>query len=229
MMPIWYIAALWTGLGCHPSPTPIHEVTTILDTVAKDPTQSKTLCTQIHPVSERSECILIGVDALKKQDLSLASSLCDMLSGSDKDECWFRLAEVQDNASLCKNAGQFQLDCTMHVLSRWLFRNPEASWSEMTSRARQYGVSPTSVEGETVLYRHVISSTKPMDLSKCEGLPNLDACTRAAKSVYRDRLRFAENQGTFPCTMDTHHPLSPVNQPLLQVIHDEFHDANCPD
>lgn len=229
MTSILYGAMLFTIVGCKPSPTPIHEITRILDIVSENPVQTKTLCAQIHPNAARSECILIGVDSLKRNNISIASELCNTLSGRDKGECWFRLAETHDDAGLCEAADPFTLDCTMHLLSRWLFRNPNASWTDMTDRALHYGINPTSVEGETVLYRHIVSSSKPMDLSKCESLPNRSACHRAAESVYRDRLRFAENQGTFPCMMEPHHPLSPAQEPLLQDIHTEFHNANCHD
>ena len=225
----WVAIPFRAAFGCTNAPvsTPLHEVSAALELVAESPMQTNTLCASIEPEHAKNECILMGVDKLSREDVSTAESLCSTLKDAAKGECWFRLAERHDNAEFCTQAAPFDFDCTMHLLSRWLFRHPETDWDEMVDQANLYGVDPTSKEGETVLYRHVLSLKRPMQLHVCLDLPNPGACERAATSIYRDRLRFVENQGTFPCILDDDHPLSHANQSTLHLIYTEFYDANC--
>ena len=209
--------------------TPIHELSLALDQVAKTPVLTEKICTEITPVEAKEECILIGVNYMRKKDLENAMSLCESLNGKAKGECWFQLAELHDKPAFCALASPFDFDCTLHLLSRWLFRHPNTTWDEMISKSKFYGVVPTSKEGETVLYRHIVSTQQPMQLQICHTLPKPEHCKRAAASIYRDRLRFAENQGTFPCSMDNTHPLAHTKQATLHLIYTEFHNANCSD
>ena len=222
---------LLTMFGCthSPSPTPLHEVSATLELVAQTPLNTNALCASIEPTHAKNECVLLGVDKLRKDDVELARSLCSSLKHAAKGECWFRLAERHDRADFCALSTPFESDCTLHLLSRWLFRHPRTKWTDMVEKARIYGVDPDSIEGETVLYRHVVSLEQPMRLDVCESLPKTTTCMKAAQSIYRDRLRFSENQGTFPCSMEDTHPLSHANQPPLYLIYTEFHDANCSD
>lgn len=228
---VWINISLVTSLGCTntPSLTPLHQVSAVLEQVAQQPVQTKVLCASIEPEHAKNECVLMGVDKLSRDKVSIATDLCSTLRGRAKGECWFRLAERHDSADFCTEAIPFEFDCTMHLLSRWLFRHPDAEWTEMIERASIYGVDSTSKEGETVLYRHITSLEQPMQLQICTGLPNPIACERAAQSIYRDRLRFVENQGTFPCSIDDAHPLFHANQSTLHLIYTEFYNANCSD
>lgn len=216
-------------IGCRipPNKTPLHEVSTTLEKVAKSPLQTQTFCESIEPEQAKNECVLMGVEKLTSKDVSMAMDLCSSLTGEAKGECWFRLGERHDSADFCAKATPFDFDCTMHLLSRWLFRHPKTDWNEMVEQATKYGVDPTSMEGETVLYRHIMSIEQPMRLEICAGLPNPNSCERAATSIYRDRLRFVENQGTFPCSIDDDHSLSPAHHASLHLIYTEFHHANC--
>ena len=225
----WTIVFLLPVIGCTtPSnKTPLHEVSSALEKVAQSPLQTQILCESIEPEQAKNECILMGVEKLNSEDVSTAMALCSSLTGEAKGECWFRLGERHDNPDFCAKATPFDFDCTMHLLSRWLFRHPKADWDEMIDQAIKYGVDPDSKEGETVLYRHIMSIEQPMRLGICTKLPNPTSCERAATSIYRDRLRFGENQGTFPCSIDDNHPLSPANHPSLHLIYTEFHHANC--
>lgn len=228
---LWIAFYTSLSLGCTTEPvaTSLHTLSSILEQVAKTPAETEQLCANIKPVDAKGECILIGVENMGTGDLDMAITLCESLNDKAKGECWFRLAERHDNPLFCPKASPFDFDCTLHLLSRWLFRNPSTSWEKMVSKSKFYGVDPTSEEGETVLYRHIVSTQRPMQLEVCPTLPNPEHCERAAISIYRDRLRFAENQGTFPCTMDDNHPLAHINQPPLHLIYTEFHNANCSD
>ena len=187
-------------------------------------------CASIQPTHAKNECVLLGVDKLRKDDVELARSLCSSLKNTAKGECWFRLAERHDRADFCALSTPFESDCTLHLLSRWLFRHPRTKWSDMVDpKLQEYNVDPNSIEGETVLYRHIVSLDQPMRLDVCETLPQKITCIKAATSIYRDRLRFSENQGTFPCSMSDTHPLSHTNQSPLHLIYTEFHDAICSD
>ena len=221
--------ALSVGCSNQPIATPLHELSQVLEQVSQTPSQTEVLCAKIIPEEAKGECILIGVDNMGKSDLQMTTSLCASLKGAAHGECWFRLAERHDNPEFCKLAEPFDFDCTLHLLSRWLFRHPNSTWNEMVSKSELYGVDPTSKEGETVLYRHMVSILQPMQLQVCASLPKPEHCKRAATSIYRDRLRFAENQGTFPCTMDNNHPLAHSNQAPLHLIYTEFYNANCSD
>ena len=227
----WVAASFSVFFGCtnRTHPTPLHEVSATLELVAKSPLQTNTLCASIEPEHAKDECVLMGVEKLSREDVSTAESLCSTLTlnSTARGECWFRLAERHDNAEFCTQAEPFDFDCTMHLLSRWLFRHPETGWDEMIDRAHLYGVDSTSKEGATLLYRHVLSLKQPMRLHVCLDLPNPKACERAATSIYRDRLRFVEHQGTFPCIIDDDHPLSHTNQSTLHLIYTEFYDVNC--
>ena len=228
---VWSFISLVASFGCSNTPgvTPLYQVTKTLEKVAQQPLQTKDLCMSIEPEQARNECVLIGVDKLSHDAVSIATDLCSTLQGNAKGECWFRLAERHDKADFCKKAVPFEIDCTLHLLSRWLFRHPDVKWTDMVQRASLYGVDSTSIEGETVLYRHLISIEQPIQLQICTDLPNPIACVRAGQSIYRDRLRFEENQGTFPCNVDNVHPLSHANQSKLHKIYTEFHNANCSD
>ena len=216
-------------IGCEipPNKTSLHEVSTTLEKVAQSPLQTQHLCESIEPEQAKNECVLMGVETLNSKEVSTAVALCSSLTGKAKGECWFRLGERHDNADFCAKATPFDFDCTMHLLSRWLFRHPKTNWNEMVEQATKYGIDPASREGETVLYRHIMSIDQPMRLEICTEFPNPTSCERAATSIYRDRLRFVENQGTFPCSINGNHPLSPENQPSLHLIYTEFHHANC--
>ena len=225
----WTMVLLVPTVGCEiqPNKTPLHEVSTTLEKVAQSPLQTQTLCESIEPTEAKNECVLMGVEKLNSKEVSTGIALCSSLTEKAKGECWFRLGERHDSADFCAKATPFDFDCRMHLLSRWLFRHPKTDWAEMVKQATKYGVDPVSKEGETVLYRHIMSIEQPMRLDTCAGLPNRLSCERAATSIYRDRLRFVENQGTFPCRVDDDHPLSPANQPSLHLIYIEFHHANC--
>ena len=107
------------------------------------------------------------------------------------------------------------------------FRHPNSTWKEMVAKSKLYGVDPTTKEGETVLYRHLVSVPRPMQLQICLTLPKPAHCGQCATSIYRDEvLRFAENQGTFPCAMDDNHPMAHLNQAPLVQIYTEFHNAS---
>ena len=123
--------------GCANSsvPTPLHEVSATLELVAQTPSKTNTLCGSIEPTHAKDECVLLGVDKLRREDVELASSLCSSLKHAAKGECWFRLAERHDSADFCAKATPFESDCRLHLLSRWLFRHPHAEWTDMVERS----------------------------------------------------------------------------------------------
>ena len=227
-------ASIWTSavllLACEqvPTDTPLHQVTKALELVSKKPESWKTRCTPLKPKAVQHDCLLIAAEGLARTDIEGAKEACERLGAQhNSGECWFRLAEKIDNSHYCMMAHPFEFDCRMHLLSRWLFRNPSATWTAMSERASFYGIDPFSEEGSTVLYRHIVSIEQPMNIEKCLSLPNHDACIRAAEGVYRDRLRYAESQGSFPCDMKVNHVLQHQGHPSLRSIYSEFHNEIC--
>jgi hypothetical protein len=214
-------------IGCDSRPTPLPEVVKILETVEQNPDQTKNLCDNLHPLNTKMECILIGAHALSKNEPLKAKELCSLLTSTTRGECWFRLAERTDDPTLCTEAVPFVKDCHLHLLSRWMFRHPNSTWENLNSKAIHYAVDPKSKEGETVLYRHMLSTKNPMQLDACMSKPNPTACRLAGKGIYRDRLRYAEHNNTFPCTLPNEHALHHTDTPSLYPIYEEFYRAIC--
>ena len=198
-----------------------------MELVTARPTETETICSTLRPDSVQQDCLWWGAEQLMRTDADLAAKVCGELEGILAGECWFQLAEKQDQPTFCSQASPFVEDCQIHLLSRWLFRHPHTDWKEMTVRAEHYGIDPASKIGETVLYRHLVSVSQPMELSICAQTANQGACLLAGSGVYRDRLRYAEEQHTFPCTIDNQHALFHNAHPTLHPIYQEFYEANC--
>ena len=221
------ISATIQTSGCESTSTPLPTVVKILETVENTPDQTKDLCNNLHPLDTKMECILIGAHALSKIDPVKSQELCSLLTNTARGECWFRLAERTDDPNLCTDATPFTKDCRLHLLSRWMFRHPDSTWEELLTRAIHYNVDPTSTDGETVLYRHILSTKNPLNMEVCLSKPNPNACRLAGKGIYRDRLRYAEHKAAFPCTLTNQHPLHHTNDPSLHPIYEEFNRALC--
>lgn len=219
------------GLACTvPTPSSPSSVTTIaatLEQVALNPIDTLSLCNTLSPRSVQQDCLLLGSEKLFSINPDAVEDICHRLKDTAQGECWFRLAERTQTPQFCELARPFEMDCRMHLLSRWLFRHPKASWTDMQNQANLYGVDPTSTEGQTVLYRHLVSIDTPMKPVVCEQTDNPVACHRAAESVYRDRLRYVEHQGTFPCNLQPNDTAHHNNSTVLKPIYEEFHRANC--
>lgn len=214
-------------LGCQQDPISITQVADTITQVSKDPTLAQTLCPTITLPSSQDECWLIALDQLKNATVEVLETYCHPVQ-EHAGECWFRVAEKSGEAEHCSQATPFEQDCRYHLLSRWLFRTKPTDWNVMQTYAESVGLDPASEQSLTILYRHLLSQTPAINPTICEASPDANYCLRAAEGMYRDRLRFAESQGTFPCLMDASHPLYHQTHPHLMTQYQEFHDANCP-
>lgn len=212
-------------------PTSSHSsVSTIADTleqVQRNPVDTIDLCKTLSPTSVEQDCLLMGAENLFPIHPTAVEDVCRRLTDTVQGECWFRLAERTGKPQFCELATPFEMDCRLHLLSRWLFRHPKASWSSMHDQATAFGVDPDSTVGQTVLYRHLVSIDTPMNPSVCTQTDNPLACRKAAEGVYRDRLRYAEHQGDFPCQLQPNEDAHHNDSTLLKPIYEEFHRANC--
>ena len=236
MMPV--AIAMVFFLGCQPeipaaSETPLHRVVEIFDEVLAAPHSTVHLCAEITPLETRETCFSMGFEALRseepKQNLESSINICAAFRQNSNSECWFRLAERSDNPTYCEKSTSFEQDCRAHLLSRWLFRNPDSvgDWEQMVQRSVHYGIDANGEIGQTILYRHILSSQTNLRSERCDSLPSPEACKRALQGVYLDRLRYAKHKNGDLCHLSTTDELHPQQDPILHATYTEFTETDC--
>ena len=221
---IFWLAACSQSESTHNSH--LSDVVNVFEMVAVAPENTIEMCQDL-PTQYREQCLLLGAEHLQRKNPDKVEDICPLLNAETKGECWFHLAERTNSIGHCTLATPYEKDCQLHLLSRQLFRSKSDDWNTMLDTAKSYNVDPSSVEGKTVLFRHLLSNSDTIDTSRCNKTSDSMACILAAKSLYRDRLRYAEHQKTFPCTSDIPLDMQHLDAPELTDIFDEFFKVLC--
>lgn len=174
------------------------------------------------------ECTGIATVVLR-DDCLLAAEACEEIQGSlMRDECWFQRAETKKDPRLCAQAGQFSLDCQMHVLSQgfaaWVPADAQPGQIEglAAQKIQEAGFATDDPRPWSALYRWVLGQQKPLNRQECLKITDparQDACLHTGIALYNDRLNQARDRHLFPCDASQALP------PLLQSSPDPDLDA----
>ena len=198
-----------------------------MEKAQQEPEQGISICQKISAAQREDDCLLLLMEQYLRTSITQTEALCQALTEpANHDECYFRLAEYSKKKRFCSQAGRFQTDCSLHLFSRELFRSKASSYQTVEALAADFDIEPSSIEGETVIYRHLLSLETPLPILKCQDLPNPDACQRAAQGLYLDRLRYAHSHNQFPCQElgDLDHS----NTPILLHEYQKMAQEECP-
>jgi hypothetical protein len=156
--------------------------------------------------SVRFECVIAAVEAAPRDQE--APEWCDLLTGSNLDECRFQLAERTRDLAGCARAGAYADDCRLHVFSELV---PEiwpkqgdfaAGVTAVRSEMLAVGIAPDDYRFWSAAFRHGLLARRPFDRQACSvaGDPALvDACRHTGLAVYQDLLNHERDFGHFPC------------------------------
>lgn len=210
MIFLFYFACQFNSTPVSPRQS-IGEVLQIWEQVSNDPISNFAKCDTILHQEHKNTCYLLALEKMKYKHRTEAENICAKMQ--EKGECFFQLGEVYDSIDYCMQAQPFHRDCQFHLLSRRLFKEQIQDYATAVKICQHYSIDIHSIEGETIVYRHLISQQQPLSTSLCTTLPNPPACYKAAHSIYLDRLRYHHNI--------THH--FQCNQPLItELTIDEF-------
>ena len=205
----------------------IGEIVSVMENAQKNQAKGILLCQQIQDIGKKDECLLLILETTVRKNIIESEKICNALSSlSNQSECYFRLAEYSQKKEFCLKSTKFMKDCQLHLFSRALFRNKPTEYYAIASLALEFDISPESIEGQTVIYRHILSLKKPIPITECQNLPNPKACQKAAQGLYLDRLRFARSKNQFPC--DTLGEFEHSNEPILLHEYQQMAKEECP-
>ena len=105
--------------GCSSEPLSPVEFLTIVEKVQQNPQQAISICSSLSQQKQKEDCLLIGVEKLRKVNVAATEEICEHLE-QNRGECFFRLAEVSESVQHCDKATPFQEDCQLHLLTKIL-------------------------------------------------------------------------------------------------------------
>jgi hypothetical protein len=171
-------------------------------------------CHKIHDDALRADCDLAAVEAMaveKNESVTELLGLCraiptDLLV----DECAFQVAEKRKDAQACDQAGRFQADCRLHLLSAsfasWIPRAATVNDPTLDARLEQeivrVGLSAQDDRPWSAYYRWILGSHAPIDRGSCRAITvseHRESCLQTGRALYDDRLNHARDTKTFPC------------------------------
>lgn len=191
------------------------------------PKQAISLCHQLEDLSQHDECLILASEKTIRKDIKQTTDICAAIhANTTKGECYFRVAEFSQKKEFCLKSENFQKDCQLHLFSRELFRTKLDDYTQIAIIAEEFDISPTTMEGQTVIYRHLLSLKTPIPIHMCSEYFDPQACERAAQGLYLDRLRFSQSQNKFPC--DNLGELDHQNNPNLLVEYQQLAKEICP-
>ncbi len=188
--------------------------TEALQLMKQEPRQGFQLCRAIDDGDLRSECGLAGVEAIAAFHDEPTSSLLSRCHSLDSDmavqECAFQVAEARNDPEACSNAGRFEPDCRLHLLSgsfkSWVEKGTRASdpdlHRQMEQKCLDVGLQPDDLRAWSALFRWVLGSSLPLDRAVCREITRpdrSDACWQTGRALYEDRLNQARDTRSYPC------------------------------
>jgi hypothetical protein len=111
-----------------------------------------------------------------------ATLLCDQIP-TQKEECYFLLAETSLAPNLCTKCPDFQLDCEMHILTKLL-----ETRSDYPELLKEVNRPPDDLFGWSTIYRHLLLVTTVLDPNWCTQQKYPDICKKALYGTFSDRL-----------------------------------------
>jgi len=159
-------------------------------------------CADIGDANLRDECWVAR--AASDPDVPCAS----VASPNRRGDCWFRHAEHMGDITLCQNAKPYLDDCRMHLLTAsfatWAGKGtrPGADDGVAAEMFAKGGFAADDVRPWSAYYRQVLSSTRPLDRSACDAVPDEErrkTCRASGSFLYGDRLNYARDKHLFPC------------------------------
>ena len=155
---------------------------------AGQPAEAVAVCARVKDPRGAAECRWEAAAALAVDDLAQAQAACAPLTGPDRDECLFRVAEAAGSVGLCGDAGELEVKCRLHA-----YRDALGSWVPSDSRVgtisedagvqmERLGIDRGTEAAWFRTYRYVIATTASDTTSQeCEALPPIQAkaCLRA--------------------------------------------------
>jgi hypothetical protein len=212
--------------GCYTPSTPILYADAIGE-IGNTSRSVESICEPIPELSSKEDCFLWGArDFVQNGDFQSAKNICLKLSPEMAKECYFYMAEYTHESEYCALTADFEMDCRLHHLSHALLEpTSEHDWVTLIESS---GLSPQSETPWVVIYRNHLSHP-PLDLSKCDPVPNQTNCIKAGLGLMRDHLRMMRDTQTLSCNLSDWPPQFKFeNHPLFQPIVEEFlSDISC--
>jgi len=195
-----------------------------LSRAKKEPAKSLLLCNSLEDSQLESDCVLAVAPHLAKSDRQAASAACKKIESVD--DCFFRLAEATKDSALCAQAGEYEIDCRLHVfsfsISDWLEKDatPETLLDKAPTHIKEAGLKSTDSRVWTALWRWRIGAKTPLDRSICAFLDPIqkDHCHLAGEGLFHDRLNHFRDKGAALCQGKLPPALQTTADPGLDAI-----------
>ena len=191
-----------------------------------NPDRSIQHCKAIAHPDDKKDCLLWGANQLlKANNIETAEQICAILTGSPANECAFMLAEHSEKSIYCASAGQYEVDCRLHLLNQAVRANPNKEWVELITTM---GLNADERVPWTVIYRAELEQS-PLNLARCEQLPQTKDCIETGKDLFHDYLRKMRDQGQLHCQQSMWpKQFQYVPHPALDMIADTYiQDLSC--
>jgi hypothetical protein len=140
------------------------------------PSDGSKICSKISTPKIKEECISISAHHLTGEP-SVKEQLCKELSGSLQAECFFELAEEVQDSKYCLLAGDFLMDCRLHILEAQCGKYQTIS--DLISLTENLNLDPKHPNVGNILYGCLFSHPQPEGI--CSQTPNPKQCTNIRK------------------------------------------------
>ena len=204
-------------LGCTIEPPTLSESIDIVEAVRKNPNLAQSKCPTILDDDIQNQCWSVTPLPLEKED---QKKRCSHLTGSSKDECYFKMAERHNDFELCKDTGPFSVDCTTHILQQNCGRYQTAS--SLLTYAKELGLNTEQSAIAGLLHRCLLGHQPNIDIRKCSTLPHSDKCRTLAINLFSQKLTSSSIDCTDPISR-----LNTFNDPDFEKLTTEHIAHYC--
>ena len=154
----------------------LSEELVLVEQAKRNPSNGLEICSQISAPKIKEECLSITAHHLKNNP-STKEHLCKELSGSLQSECFFELAEEVQDAKYCLLAGDFIMDCRLHILEAQCGRYQK--FSALLSLTESLDLDPKHPNVGNILYGCFFSHPQAKDI--CSQTPDPRQCSNIQK------------------------------------------------
>tara|TARA_B110000037_G_C16836985_1_gene390190 strand:+ start:98 stop:634 length:537 start_codon:yes stop_codon:yes gene_type:complete len=154
----------------------LSEELALIEEARLNPSDGLKICSQISSQKIKEECISITAHHLKGEPNG-KEQLCKELSGSLQAECFFELAEEVQDSKYCLLAGDFLMDCRLHILESQCGKYQ--TLSALISLTENLDLVPKHPNVGNILYGCLFSNSQPKDI--CSQTPDPKQCANIQK------------------------------------------------
>ncbi len=213
----------WFWWACQPEPTPLTKSVSILLQVVNTPEQTLSICSPLESTDLElyNECLSIG-----SQDVSSEHkvTLCQTMTGTWQQECFFEMAERTNQSQYCDEAGSFKTDCYSHILQMSCGQFQSAK--SLLQFIDKLELSLTS-SIEHLAHRCILSNKPSVPILECASFPSVSECETLATEFYRQRM--TRNTKDICRAKKNNAFLRTSNHPKLLSIYEETYNEHCHD